>query len=180
MPPPLRRAGSWLSCGVSKIPLLLIAAGLSWPVSAQAQIPTDPVFTSRRTFREEHLERTYGETRAAMQRLLAAVDAKDNKAIRRLLTEDLLFAPLEGWLATGSAALDSVARFLPRVSGLGFTPLDFDASGSMAAVFGAVFYQLGSGTGRTAVTADATIVWVQRGRDWQVRSWVERPRARVD
>lgn len=153
---------------------------LGVPAWGAAQMPTDPVGMSRRTFREEHIERTYTETRAAMTAWIKAIDTKDKKAIRRMVTDDVLFAPSEGWMALGPAALDSLATWTPRLSALGFTPIDFDASGSMATVYGGVYYQLASPAGRATVSADATIVWVQRGRDWRIRSWVERPRARLE
>jgi hypothetical protein len=46
----------------------------------------------------------------------------------------------------------------------------------MAYVFGQVYYQLGSATVRRSIAGDLTLVLVQRGDTWKIRSYVERPR----
>jgi hypothetical protein len=80
--------------------------------------------------------------------------------------------PQGGW----SAGLDSTA-FLPRLSGYGRFILDFDASGSMAYVYASVHSQTATTAGRQSVGAEASIVLVQRGSSWQIRSYLERPRS---
>lgn len=160
--------------------LVVLGAVSLFPGALAAQLPTDPVFTSRRTFREEHLERVFTETRATLQAWNKAIDRRDWKALQRLVTPDLLLVPSDGWMATGPAALDSLRSLLPRLSAFGVTPMDFDASGSMASLYGGVYYQLAAGQTRHAVSADVAIVMVQRGKEWQIRSFIERPRAKVD
>jgi hypothetical protein len=156
--------------------IAVLAALLVTPGIAAAQMPTESAFASRKSFREEFLEHTLPEVNRALQAWTKAVESRNLKDIKRLATEDVLFAPLEGWLAKGPEALDSLKTYLPRVSAFGITLFDFDAGGSMASVYASIYYQLATGATRETVVADAAIVLVQRGSVWQIRSYVERPR----
>jgi ketosteroid isomerase-like protein len=142
-----------------------------------AQLPGESVFSSRRSFRDEYLAKTWEDIQVSLTDWSQAVARSDAKTLRALLTPDALFAPLEGWLAKGGEVLDSLASYTPRLSGYSVIPIDFDASGAMAYVFGSALYQiLGTNGQRSSPQVDVTIVLVQRGELWKVRSYIERPR----
>ncbi|MFN0180848.1 MAG: nuclear transport factor 2 family protein [Gemmatimonadales bacterium] len=156
--------------------IAVLVALLTTPGIAAAQLPTESAFASRKSFREEYLEHTLLEVNRALLAWTKAVETRNLKDIKRLATDDLLFGPLEGWLAKGPEALDSLKSYLPRISAFGITLFDFDAGGSMASVYASIYYQLATGATRETVIADAAIVLVQRGPVWRIRSYVERPR----
>lgn len=155
----------------------LLAGLLLAPPSLRAQIPGESVFNSRASIRQEYLEHTYREVTKAIQDWTKAVGSGDPRRVKRLVSDELLFGPLGGgWLARGKEALDSLETYFPRVSAFGISSFDFDASGGMAYVYASVYYQVAEGTTRETITADATIVFVQRGDTWKIRSYIERPR----
>ncbi len=159
---------------------LLPLAVLIGPLGLVAQVPGESVSGSRSNFRQEYLDHTYREISKALDGWTKAIEKRDAKPIRKLLVDDLLFSPLDGYLVRGQTAVDSLANYLTRVSAFGVSPFDFDASGAMASVYASVYYQLvGPGASQTVI-ADAAIILVQRGSDWKIRSYVERPRPAPD
>lgn len=161
---------------------LLLAAALLGGAGhdAAAQLPGDPIFARRTTLRGEFLEKTLADVKRALDRWRDAFSADRRRPTwEAVMVPDASFSPLAGWLALGPAAADSLQAVAPRVSGYGFSILDFDASGSMAFVYASVHYQLATATGQQLVLADASIVLVERGSSWKVRSYLERPRPDV-
>ncbi len=138
---------------------VLLVGVLLAPGVLHAQLPGDPLVSSRTSFRQEYLDHTYKENSKSIAELIEAVERGDPKRIKKLVSEELLFSPLAGWVVRGTEAVDSLATFLPRVTSLGISPFDFDASGGIV---------------------DAAIVLIQRGDTWKVRSYVERPRPGQD
>lgn len=162
-------------------PLFVLAAWATFgAISApavSAQIPGQSVFESHRSLREEFLAKTLADVKAATTDWTAALNAKSKARIAAFVEEGALAASLEGWLVQGRAAVvDSLVAFAGRSSAYGLTILDFDAGGSMAYVFGQVYYQTTGAEGRRPVVADVTMVMVQRGQYWKVRAYIERPR----
>ena len=158
----------------------LLLGLMATPSILRGQIPGESVFESRKSFRQEYLDHTYREVARAIGDWTKAVERGDAKRIKKLAVEDLLFSPLAGSLTRGPKAVDSLVSYLSRVSSLGISPFDFDASGAMASVYASVYYQFARGETRETVTVDASIVLVQRGDTWKIRSYVERPKPALE
>jgi len=156
--------------------LILVAAPSERVLMAQ-QHPGEPVTRSNVSLRKEFLAVTYKEAEAALADWLRAIDRQDTAAVRKLLAEQVRFSPAQGWVAVDPAeVVDRMADWLPTVSGYGFSIVDFDASASLAYLFGSVHYQRRGGGQEGVVVADATLVLARRGSRWLVRSYLERPR----
>ncbi len=160
---------------------LALAATLLTPPTnpLAAQLPGDPIFSRRTTLRGEFLEKTLVDVKQTLDRWRGAFEPGRKPAWDALLVPDAMYSPLAGWLAAGPAVVDSLGALAPKMSGYGLSILDLDASGSMAFVFASVHYQLMTATGRQTVWADASIVLVERGSTWRVRSYLERPRPEI-
>lgn len=143
---------------------------------AAAQIPGESVFSNKGNVHDEFLAKALEEVRLDLTRWNAAINRGDPKKLKELTVPDLFLGPSEGWLARGPEAFDSIAVYVPRMGGYLATIIDFDASGSMAYVYASVRYQYAGAKGREYRDCEATIVLVQRGDTWKVRSYIERPR----
>ena len=157
--------------------LFCIAATVAGAQPALAQLPGESVFAGKANIRAEFLAKTFEDVRRSLTDWNAAVNQHELKAFKDLVAPDLFLGPIEGWLAQGPEALDSLASYFPRMAGYSASPIDFDASGSIAYVYAAVRYQFTTPKGRDYRDVEATIVLVQRGDVWKVRSYVERQRA---
>lgn len=146
---------------------------------AAAQLPGESVFSGKGNIRSEFLAKTSEDVRRSLADWNVAVNRADPKVLKSLVVADLFLGPLEGWLVKGPEALDSLAAYFPRIAGYSVTTLDFDASGSIAYVYAAVRYQYSTPKGHDYRDVEATIVLLQRGDVWKIRSYVERPRPEV-
>ena len=71
--------------------------------------------------------------------------------------------------------VDTLASWLPRIGGYHLTPLDFDASGNLAYLFGMLRYDRREADGTTkAIDAEWVMILYLWGRTWKVRSYLER------
>lgn len=155
---------------------LLGLALLAGPRPIAAQLPSDPLFAERRSLRAEFLNHTLSEVRPVLDDWQRLVEKADPGPAAQSLTEDALFMPLDGWIARGRPEIgDSLRAWLPRLSAYGLTLLDFDASSSLVYVLASVHYQVARPPGRRAVQGLALIVLRRDGRQWQIRSYLERP-----
>lgn len=153
----------------------LLFLGLAAAPGLVAQLPGDPLFAERRSLRGEFLAHTLGEVTPVLETWERHLDRGDAGRAGQLLTEDALWMPAEGWIARGRAeATDSLASRLPGLSAYGLTPLDFDASSSLAYVLASVHYQLAAGPGRRTFRGLALIVLRREGANWRIRSYLER------
>lgn len=154
-------------------PFLVVLLAI-WPAAAAlAQIPNEP---ARDNLRAEFLARTYEDVRVSLADWTAAINGGDPKRIKTLVVPDLFLGPLEGWLAHGPEAVDSATTYFRRMAAYRATPLDFDASGSIAYLYASVVYQYTTPKGRDYREVDAIIVLNQRGDVWKIRSYVEKAR----
>jgi len=165
-------------CAAPATAILCAAVALTGVTpSARAQLPGESVYSSKMSMRQEFLAHAYEEVRATLDLWQQSLRVQRVKDLVSILADEVIFTPVEGWTARGKAdAADSLTRYVPRLSAYGLTPIDFDASGGLAYVFGATHYQIGvPGNGdRRTVTAEVVIVLVQRGPTWKLRSYVER------
>lgn len=149
---------------------------LAGPSQIAAQLPSDPLFAERRSLRTEFLNHTLNEVRPVLDDWQRLVEKADPGLAVQALTEDALFMPLDGWIARGRPGVgDSLRAWLPRLSAYGLTLLDFDAGSSLVYVLASVHYQMAMASGRRAVQGLALIVLRRDGRQWRIRSYLERP-----
>jgi len=65
--------------------------------------------------RQEFLNHTFGEIRSTLEAWQRRVGRADLKGIQSVLADDVMFAPLEGWIGRGKAeAAESLAVYFPR------------------------------------------------------------------
>lgn len=152
---------------------LLVAATAT---SASAQLPGQSVYEGRKNPREEVRARAYEEIKPVLADWSDQIAGRSQKRLDKILMDAVLFSPL-GLLAEGRPAVgDSLAGWLPRISGYHLTPLDFDASGNLAYVFGAVRYDRKDAEAvAKTIEAEWVMVLYLWGRSWKVRSYFERP-----
>ena len=149
------------------------------PAPLAAQLPGESVTRAPSNLRQEFLSVTYQETQQALETWLDLVNRRDPTKAMAFIADGAVFAPVDGGVASGRAAIaDSLARWLPRVAGYGFTAVDFDASASLVYVLGSVHYQLQDEPAARVVRATATMVLTRRGSRWMLRSYLERPTPR--
>ena len=160
--------------------LLALGLGLARDTPLAAQIPGESIFSNKGNVRDEYLAKAYDEIRRSIADWNAAINQRDPKRLKSLVTADLFLGPVEGWLVRGHEALDSLAVYSPRMGSYLATIIDFDASGSMAYVYTSVRYQYAGPKGREYRDIEATMVLFQRRDQWKVRSYLERPRLAAD
>lgn len=163
----------WLRPVVASLVVLLI---VSPGATATAQIPGESIFSNKGNVRDEYVAKAYEEVRRSLSEWNDAINRGDSKKLRSLVTPDLFLGPAEGWLARGPEALDSLAVYAPRMGGYLATIIDFDASGSIAYVYASIRYQYAGSKGRQYRELEAAMVLFQRGDQWRLRSYIERPR----
>lgn len=157
--------------------LALLGLGLlAGPGQLAGQLPSDPLFAERRSLRTEFLNHTLNEVRPVLDDWQRLIEAADPAPAAQALSEDALFMPLDGWIARGRPEItDSLRTWLPRLSAYGLTLLDFDAGSSLVYVLASVHYQVARSPGRRAVQGLAVILLRRDGRQWRIRSYLERP-----
>ncbi len=141
-----------------------------------AQLPGQSVYEGRKNLREEARARAFEEVKPVLADWSDQISGRNQKRLDKLLMDAVMFSPL-GLLAEGRPAVgDSLTGWLPRISGYHLTPLDFDASGNLAYVFGALRYDRidADGVAKT-IEAEWVMVLYLWGRSWKVRSYLERP-----
>lgn len=141
---------------------------------AGAQVPGDELPSSGRV-RLEYLSSTFGEVKELLTEWAARLTRGDGRRVAQLFTADGLFSPPDGWYVQGRQAIaDSLAGRLPQLRGYHTSFLDFTASGNLAYYLGRLRYEHGpSGRART-VSGTFVMVLYLEGRQWRIRSYVER------
>jgi ketosteroid isomerase-like protein len=100
---------------------------------------------------------------------------RDRRELPKLLTDDALFSPVEGWTVQGRDLVrDSLVSRFSRIKGYYLTLLDFTASGSLAFCMGRLAYQLDENSSSRPVAGTFTMVLWLDGHRWRVRSYLER------
>ena len=142
---------------------------------ASAQLPGESAYETKKNPREEVRARAFEEVKPFLADWNALIAKKDRARLDRLMMDGVLFGPL-GLLANGRVTVaDTLALWLPRISGYYLTPLDFDASGNLAYAFGTLRYDRRDGDGTVkAIDAEWVMVLYLWGRTWKVRSYLER------
>ncbi len=148
---------------------LLAASRLS------AQLPGESVYETRKNPREEVRARAFEEVKPFLVEWSRLIGRRETAPLDKILMDAVLFAPL-GLEANGRVTVvDTLARWLPRISGYHLTPLDFDASGNLAYGFGTMRYERAEANGgSTTIDGEWVMVLYLWGRSWKVRSYLER------
>jgi ketosteroid isomerase-like protein len=158
----------------SLVVALAMSCGLIAPAAAQR--PGDELPGYDRS-RQEYLLNVLGALKEVLEkwRQEHATPSKDQKALPRMLTDDVFYSPVEGWTVQGRDLVrDSLVARIPRMKGYHTTMLDFTASGSLAYCLGRLTYQLDEqGTSRSVVGTFSMVLWLD-GRNWRIRSYLER------
>ncbi len=164
----MRVSGRWLVLGSS-----LVAAGFS---GLTAQIPGDEMERGNRNFRNEYLSQTYQDLKPLFEDWRELHSKHDLKSLLKIITEDAVYSPVEGVILQHRSEIgDSLARRLPKVQGYWSSVIDFTASGGLAYFLGRFSYHLSEADGKGRdMTGTFTMVWFLDGRNWRVRSYVER------
>ncbi len=157
------RPGWWLG--------VVLVAGVTTPGAAQPQrfnLPTGA------QVRAEYLAEVGKGIKETTDRWKTAVAAEDVEAMVKLFTaEGGHFSPAGGASYYGREAIrDALQVRLSRVGAVALTRVDFSASGNLAYLFGRYFY--GPGPEGGAEQGTYVLILHQVGRNWQVRSYVER------
>ena len=141
-----------------------------------AQLPGQSVYEGRKNPREEVRARAFEEIKPVLADWSDQISGRNRGRLDKMLMDAVLFSPL-GLIAEGRAAVgDSLAGWLPRISSYHLTPLDFDASGNLAYLFGALRYDRRDPDGGSkTIEAEWVMVLYLWGRSWKVRSYLERP-----
>ena len=140
-----------------------------------AQLPGQSVYESRKNLREEVRARAYEEVKPVLADWSSLIAKKDRAQLDKMMMDAMVFSPL-GLSAEGRAmVVDTLASWLPRIGGYHLTPLDLDASGNLAYVFGMLRYDRRGADGTTkAIDAEWVMILYLWGRTWKVRSYLER------
>lgn len=149
---------------------ILCLAGV--PASAQVTHSRQPTASAVRT---AYLEEVGKLTTETTDRLKQAVQADDTNGILKLFTPGGLYSPGTGATYYGAEAIRvSLNERLPKFGGLALTRVDWTASGNLAYLYGR--YAYGPNTEGGAVDQGTYVmVLLLEGRDWKIRSLVERP-----
>ena len=149
----------------------VLVAGATTPGAAQPQrfnIPTGA------QVKAEYLREAGKGIKETTDRWKTAVAEEDVEALLKLFTsEGAHFSPPGGASYYGREAIrDGLNDRLGQVGAVALTRVDFSASGNLAYQFGRYFY----GPGPKGVPEQGTYVLIlyQAGRNWQIRSYVER------
>jgi ketosteroid isomerase-like protein len=156
------------------LPLVLCGAlliGLAAKAEGQVHRSRAPTATS---IRESYLEEVALGTNATVERLKRAFQADNADDYVRQFTPGGLYSPSTGEAHYGAESIKvALAKRMPRFGGMTLTRTDWTASGNLAYVFGRYFY--GPITEGAAVEQGTYVmVLLMEGRDWKIRSLVER------
>jgi hypothetical protein len=158
-------------------PWLPLALGvgilLASPAKADGQVHRSRAPTAT-AIREAYLEEVALGTTATLDRLKRAFQADNSDEYVRQFTPGGLYSPSSGETLYGAEAIKvGLAKRMPRFGGMTLTRTDWTASGNLAYVFGRYFY--GPLTEGAAVEQGTYVmVLLMEGRDWKIRSYVER------
>jgi ketosteroid isomerase-like protein len=172
----IRRAAWWTPRkGRTFWGVLVLGTGVIGSTAGAAQIPGDELPSFGRV-RSEYLTSTYGDVKLLLADWMEFHRERDAVKLARLLTEDALYSPIDGWYVQGRKPVaDTIAGRLKGVSNYHVSLIDFTASGGLAYYLGRMRYRL-SGDAERAADIAGTFVMVLYldGRRWRVRSYVER------
>jgi len=149
--------------------LLVLAGG---PLSAQVTHSRQPTASA---VRAAYLEEVGKLTTETTDRLKKAVQQDNTNEILKLFTPGGLYSPGSGATYYGAEAIRvALTERLPRFGGLALTRVDWTASGNLAYLYGR--YTYGPNVEGGAVDQGTYVmVLLLEGRDWKIRSLVERP-----
>ena len=141
--------------------------------AAQAQVHRSRVLTAT-AIREEFLAEVGAATLLMVDRLKRAFMADNVDHWVREFTPGGLYSPPTGEALYGPEAIKVVLRRrMARFGGMTLTRTDWTASGNLAYTFGRYYY--GPTTeGGAAEQGTYVMVLLQEGRNWKIRSYVER------
>lgn len=149
--------------------LVLVTAA---PGSAQVHRSRAPTVAA---IREAYLEDVAKGTNETIDRLKVAFQADRVEDWLRQFTPGGLYAPGSGESLYGAEAMrTALTRRMQRFGGMTLTRTDWTASGSMAYLFGRYFYGP-THEGGQVEQGTYVMVMLMEGRDWRIRSYVERP-----
>lgn len=153
-----------------------LLAGPGVPASLSAQYPGAELLPPYEQVRAQYVAMMYREVLPVITRWRESTERADLKTLSAMLESDVLFSPVEGWVARNRVEVtDSLRARLGRMHGYIPRPYDFSASGNLAYVFGRLGYALTDGSGaRRDVRGSFTMILFLRGKTWRVRSYVER------
>lgn len=127
------------------------------------------------SIREAYLEDVANGTNETLDRLKRAFQADRAEDWLRQFTPGGLFSPGAGETYYGAEAMRAtLARRMQRFGGMTLTRTDWTASGSLAYLFGRYFYGP-THEGGPVEQGTYVMVLLMEGRDWRIRSYVERP-----
>jgi len=149
----------------------VLVVGATTPGAAQPQrfnVPTGA------QVKAEYLTEAGKGIKETTDRWKTAVAEEDVEALLKLFTpEGAHFSPAGGASYYGREAIrDGLTERLGQIGAVSLTRVDFSASGTLAYLFGRYFY--GPGPEGGAEQGTYVLILYQAGRNWQIRSYVER------
>jgi len=124
--------------------------------------------------RAEYMEEAAKGVQETVTRWREAVAADNLQQALSLFAEGAHYSRADGVSHYGTDAIEAaLMTWLPAAGAVSLTRVDFSASGSLAYQFGRYFYGPGP-TGDGAESGTYVLVLQQSGRDWKIRSYVER------
>lgn len=158
--------GRWL-LGIAF--LLVTMAG-----NAEAQFNGDNLDGKNRE-RTRFLNETLRETNTMMDAWRRALQQDQLKDAVDFFESDALYAPLWGEQVQGRDRIQELlGEHLASIQSFQTSAVDFTASGILAYQFGRVYYLRAVGAAQQPLHGTYVAVFVRNGRDWKLRSYVER------
>ncbi len=165
--------GGRLGTAAARPIVVAVALALALPGVAPAQVhrSRQPTVT---TMRESYLEEVAKLTGETVERFKRAFSTDDTDGFLKEFTPGGHYSPPTGESLYGPDAIKVVlATRLAQFGGLSLTRTDWTASGNLAYLFGRYYYGP-THVGGEAEQGSYVMVLLQEGRDWKVRSYVER------
>jgi len=127
------------------------------------------------SIREAYLEDVANGTNETLDRLKRAFQADRAEDWLRQFTPGGLYSPAGTESYYGAEAMRAaLARRMQRFGGMTLTRTDWTASGNLAYLFGRYFYGP-THEGGQVEQGTYVMILLMEGRDWKIRSYVERP-----
>ena len=125
--------------------------------------------------RSDDLAEAARQLQQAVQ-MMRQYDSRDNlKDAVEFFEPDALYAPLWGEHVQGRDRIkDLLGEHLTSIQAFQTSAVDFTASGILAYQFGRVYYLRAEGATQQPIRGSYVAVFVRDGRDWKLRSYVER------
>ncbi len=144
----------------------------------QAQVPNAHLDGVNR-IRSKFLEESLREVTTFLVRWRDALASDDAKKVTEYFTEDGFLSLSRGEAVQGRRDVRSqFEALLPALEGFNSTLIDFTASGGMAYQYGRYTQAIKDERGITTPERGTYVLILYRdGRDWKIRSYVERPDA---